>query len=51
MKTTHMWVLLSAMYGLACYNPKWQVESDQVILDFGLEEWQQIPQLFFLYEN
>ena len=36
MRSTHLWLLLIAAYGLVNYNAKWQQQSDQVLLEYGL---------------
>lgn len=36
MKGTHLWLLLTAAYGLVNANAKWQHQADRVMLDIGL---------------
>lgn len=45
MRSTHLWLLLTAAYGLV--NAKWQVQSGACGYELGLRECQQIPQLFY----
>lgn len=47
MRRTFVWLLLVAAYGLFDSNAKWQEQSDQVLINFGLEQCHQFPQLFF----
>ena len=51
MKSTHLWLLLTAAYGLVNANAKWQNQSDNVMLDIGLQQSPHVPQLFFKTEN
>ena len=51
MKSTHLWLLLTAAYGLVNANAKWQNQSDNVMLDLGLQQSSPIPQLFFKKEG
>ena len=51
MKSTHVWILLTAAYGLVNENAKWQNQSDNVMLDIGLQQSSYVPQLFFKKEN
>lgn len=51
MKSTHFWLLLTAAYGLVNANAKWQVQSDTVFFDLGLNQCQQIPQIFYLHSG
>ena len=49
-KTTHLWLLLTAAYGLVNSNAKWQNQSDAVSQNNGLVQSKHIPQLFFKKE-
>lgn len=51
MRATHVWLLLTAAYGLVNANAKWQSKSDAVMLDLGLQQSKHIPQLFFKKKN
>ena len=51
MRSTHMWLLLTAAYGLVNSNAKWQVQSDQSFFELGLTQCQKIPQLFYRRHN
>ena len=51
MKSTHLWLLLTAAYGLVNANAKWQNQSDNVMLDIRLQQSSHVPQLFFEKEN
>lgn len=51
MRISHLYLLLTAAYGLVLANAKWQVQSDQSIFDLSLSQSQQIPQLFYLCGN
>lgn len=51
MKATHLWLLLTAAYGLVNANAKWQSQSDQVMFDLGLTQSVHVPQLFYRIEN
>lgn len=51
MRSTHLWLLITAAYELVDANAKWQVQSDQVIFDLGLQQCNQIPQLLYLNHN
>ena len=46
-----LWLLLAAVYGLVNSNAKWQVQSDEAILQIGLVQSKFIPQLFYKIEN
>lgn len=47
MRTTHLWLLLTAAYGLVNSNVKWQYQSDYVIPSIGLAQSKHRPQLFY----
>lgn len=47
MRSTHLWLLLTAAYELVNANAKWQVQSDACLYELGLRQCQQIPQLFY----
>ena len=49
-KTTHIWILLTASYGLVNSNAKWQNQSDELLLDYGLDQSRYVAQLFFKRE-
>ena len=51
METSHLWLLLTAAYGLLNTNGKWQVQSDRGLLDYGLVQSKHVPQLFFKRES
>lgn len=51
MKSTHLWLLLAAAYGLVNANAKWQAKSDSRLYEIGMTQCQQIPQLFYMHEN
>ena len=51
MKSTHLWLLLTAAYGLVNANAKWKNQSDNLMLDLGLQQPSHIPQVFFKKEN
>ena len=51
MKSTHMWLLLTAAHGLVNANAKWQVQSDELLFDLGLKQCQQVQQLFYRRKN
>lgn len=51
MRGTHLWLLLTASYGLVNANAKWQYQSDQVLEELGLTQSVHIPQLFYKIEN
>jgi len=51
MRSTHLWLLLTAAYGLVNSNAKCQSQSDQVILDLGLLQSKNVPQLFYKREG
>lgn len=51
MKGSHLWVLLTAAYGLVNANAKWQNQSDQLMYEIGLQQSTHVPQLFFQKEN
>lgn len=46
-----LWLLLTAAYGLVNSNAKWQIMSDQVLVDFGLVQCPYIPQLFYKIQD
>ena len=46
-----LWLLLAAAYGLVNANSKWQIQSDKVLTDMGLEQCTYVPQLFTLKVN
>ena len=50
-RATHMWLLLTAAYGLVNANAKWQVKSDECFFELGMLQCQQIPQLFYKHEG
>jgi len=43
MKSTHLWILLTAVYGLVNANAKWQVQSDRRLFELDLKQRQQVP--------
>lgn len=47
MKVTHMWLLLTAVYGLVNSNAKWKNQSDEIMIDLRLAQSKYVPQLFF----
>lgn len=49
-KTTYLWLLLTASYGLVNANAKWQNQSDERLLEYGLYQSRQVTQLFFKRE-
>ena len=51
MRSTHVWLLLAAAYGLVNANAKWQAQSDRRMYEIGLKQCRQIPQLFYMKEN
>ena len=51
MKSTHLWLILMAAYGLVKANAKWQNQSDNLMLDLGLQQSSHIPQICFKKEN
>lgn len=51
MKATHMWLLLTAAYGLVNANAKWQNHSDNLMFELNLSQSKFIPQLFFKKEG
>ncbi len=51
LKTTHVWLLLTAAYGLVNANAKWQNKSDDVMFQLGLTQSKFIPQLFYKKEG
>lgn len=44
----HLWIFLTAAYGLVNANAKWQIISDQVLVDIGFETFHSMPQLFMI---
>lgn len=50
-RATHVWLLLTAAYGLVNANAKWQMKSDECFFELGLLQCQQIPQLFYMHED
>lgn len=51
MRSTHLWLLLAAAYGLVNSNAKWQAKSDGRIYEIGLKQCQNIRQLFYMHEK
>lgn len=51
MKSTHLWMLTTGLYGLVNANAKWQNQSDQLMHDIGLTQSPHVPQLFYKKEN
>lgn len=51
MRSSHLWLLLTAAYGLVNSNAKWQYQSDNVFLDFGLKQSKHMPHLFYQREG
>lgn len=49
-KTTHLWLLLTASHGLVNANAKWQNQSDELLLEYGLYQSRHVAQLFFKRE-
>lgn len=47
MKSTQIWPLLTAAYGLVNVNAKWQVQSNKVFYDLGFNQCQKISQRFY----
>ena len=50
MKSTHLWLPLTAAYGLVDANAKWQKQSDDVMFKLGLSWSNYISQLFYKSE-
>ena len=46
-----VWLLLAASYGLVNANAKFQVQSDNLLLDLGMLRVTDIPQLFYAKSN
>ena len=44
---SHLWLLLTAAYGLANANVKWHFQSDNLMLEIGLIQSAHILQLFY----
>ena len=51
MKSSHVWLLLTAAYGLVNANAKWQNLSDDAMFDLSLTQSRFIPQLFYRKEG
>lgn len=51
MKSTHLWLLLTAAYRLVNENAKWQMNSDGCFLSLGLIPFRRIPQLLYEHAN
>lgn len=51
MRSSHLWLLLSAAYGLVNANAKWQTQSETKLYEIGLSQCKQIPQLFYMHEK
>lgn len=51
MRTSHVWLLMVAAYGLVNSNAKWQHKSDQALINLGLSQSKHIPQLFYKIEK
>ena len=49
MRSTHLWLLLVAAYGLVNSGAKWQHQSDELIINMGFLQSKHIPQLFYLF--
>ena len=47
MKASHLWLLLTAAYGLVNANAKWHFQSDNLMLVIGLTQSTHVPQLFY----
>lgn len=47
MKSTRLWLLLTAPYGLVSANAKWYHQSEKVTVETGLNHSFHIPQLFY----
>lgn len=50
-RCTHLWELLVAAYGLVNSGAKWQYQSDKALLQLGLTQSKNVPQLFYKKEN
>lgn len=46
-----LWLLLVAVYGLVNANSKWQVKSDNSLLELGLQHLSSTPQLFAKFDD
>lgn len=51
MRSTHIWLLLTAAYGIVNSNAKWKNHSDLVMLDIGLRLSTHATQLFYRKED
>lgn len=47
MRSTHLWLLETAVCGLVNSNEKWQYQSNKVLLDFESIQSEYAPQLFY----
>lgn len=45
--SSHVWLLLTAAYGLVNANAKWQSQFDAVMIALGIAQSKSIPQLFY----
>lgn len=51
MRSTHVWLLLTAVYSLVNANAKWQNRLDSVMVSLGFSQFKYIPQLFYKKRN
>lgn len=50
-KSTRPWLLLKAAYGLVNCGAKWQIQSNEGLFELGLQQCQQVPQLFYFSKS
>lgn len=51
MRSTHLWFLPTAAYGIVNAIAKWQTKSDECFEKLGVVQYQQISRLFYRQVN